>query len=144
MNAYSKIPFQSTRCRLFILLGAVLSISFVVLLISKSALVGWKASNNDRKLLFRAHSRPYAQIYSMLDYQSASKYTPRYPPSRSYTDFNSYYGTGKRFWRKPTTMCAYDEDDKQSLESISASMPYSSQTVRYSLCILQWQAHYSG
>jgi hypothetical protein len=130
----SKFPSKSTfRIHFvsFVLLSAAISISCMVVFRSKRPPVMRKESNNDRKLLFIRHSIPYPHIYSMPDYQSASTYNLRFPPSRSYTEYNSYFGTGKRFWRKPTPMCSYDEEDKQALKSTPSSDPGLSKTVRY-------------
>ena len=114
----------------FVFLSAAISVSCLVMLSSKLTTVDSTASTNNRKLLFSGHSRPYPHIYAMPEYQSAAKYTPRFQPSRSYTEYNSYYGTGKRFWRKPVPLCEYDEEDKQSLKSTPTLAPDASQPTR--------------
>lgn len=78
-----------------------------------------------RKLLVHDFRRnnPYPRLQGLPDFPRALYHSPRLSPSNSFSAYNTYFDTGKRFWRKSSVMCTYDQEDKPYFDLTPAVTP---------------------
>ena len=125
----------STGIRIAIFVSAVAGSLLVLLLGSEISHEVEKESDStaegqasNRKLLVNGYrkSTPNPRLNPMPDHPPTS-------PSDSFASHNTYFDSGKRFWRKPSVMCTYDKEDKVFFDAIPAvgTLPSSGSAVRY-------------